>query len=745
VRGLELVDEEELEAGGEDASPIAYLLVPDARALRELESLWNRWRRGDLQRGETPWREVFGLLRDLRPWGPQDRVRQEDREILADEIANAADDQLIRIELELVFRTGEGAATPRQGLVAGRVAAAGGRVVFQSRIDDIAYEGLLVDLPARAIQRIIELSSDSVAGLDAVMHIRAQSVASSIEVTDSAAREAAAVEPPVAEPILALLDGVPVAAHRELAAHVIVDDQFGLEPDTPVVDRVHGTAMASLIIHGDRNRSEGVLPRRIHLIPVLGAEDKFPPDRLIVDVIYRAIVAMRAGPEATAPTVLIVNLSLGNRRRRFHGQLSAWARLIDSLSYRFGLLFVVSAGNCPDDFTIGTFNTNTAFEDAPPELRATETLRALSRVVSERRLLSPAETVNGLTIGAYNHDSVADSDRLVARVNVDPYGELQMANPSSALGPGFALSVKPDFLMPGAREHVRMVRNQPLAVKPAAAGRAAGLRVAAPPRDGRENLVGFTNGTSAAAALASRTAHRIYDALEAVYANEFTQLPAVQRIVLLKALLVHPAKWPQPTATFIRETVGPDDGRQHVRQKDNIRRFMGYGIVDADDAVYCAGDRATFWATGSVEPNMQVEIMVPIPAAMSGQARTHSLSATLAWLTPIAVGRRSYRSVQLKIVEPEDLGWLAVSSDGDQPDSNQSNRGTVITRRWSGVRAPNVTENTWLSLIVQRAPDRAVVDGPAPFGLAVTIMMPGVDTLYVQVQQRLTIAPRTPA
>src|ERR1700761_6703383 len=70
VPGLELVDEEELD-GDVDKAPMAYLLLPDVQALRQLESLWRRWQRNALAVGETPWRDVFQLLRYLRPWGPE--------------------------------------------------------------------------------------------------------------------------------------------------------------------------------------------------------------------------------------------------------------------------------------------------------------------------------------------------------------------------------------------------------------------------------------------------------------------------------------------------------------------------------------------------------------------------------------------------------------------------------------------------------------------------------------------------
>ena len=507
------------------------------------------------------------------------------------------------------------------------------------------------------MREIIDRSPAGIAGLEPVMHIRPQSLATTIELTEAVEKEVGVEVGPLEDPILALLDGVPVAAHTLLNNHLVVDDQFGLEPGAPVANRIHGTAMASLIVHGDRNRSEAPLPRRIHIVPVLGAGDAFPDDRLIIDVIYSAVIAMRSGAEPSAPGVLIVNVSLGNRRRPFQGQLSPWARLLDRLSYHFGILFVVSAGNNTDPFGVPTFATRTAFEDAPADSRSTAILQALGYIVADRRLLSPAETVNGITIGACNDDAVSAADRLAARANVDPYPELKIANPSSALGPGFALSVKPDVLMPGAREHLRVVRNHThIDVQPAGPSRSAGLRVAAPPRDGLENVDGFTNGTSAATALASRTCHRIHDALEIAYGDVFSNLSHHQRAVLLKALLAHPAKWPNEAAELIRAVLGPPDGRLHVRQKDNIRRFLGYGFVDSDDAIACAADRATFWATGLLQRDKLATVTVPVPTVMGGQARPHSLFATLAWFTPVTHGRKTYRSVRLKLLRREN--WM---------------------------------------------------------------------------------------
>lgn len=748
IPGLELVDEEELprDAG---TTPVAYLLVPDVRALRQIEGLWRIWVAGrNLPQGHTAWRDVFACLRDLRPWGPQDRVQQLDASVLGDEIDGKPDDELVPLEVEIVFRPKADAAALSEAAVVRAVDAYGGRIVSRAKLDDIAYHAVLAKLPVAAIKTIIERSPGSLAGIEQIMYIRPQSVVGEIDIADVVPLTPLAQPPAVVnDPILAVLDGVPMAGHPLLRVHLSVEDLFGLEPDTLVAQRLHGSAMASLIVHGDRNRPEAPLPRQIHCIPVLGPEDRFPSDRLVVDLIYQAVMRMRAPGEPSAPHVIIVNISLGNVRRRFHGQLSPWARLLDRLAYQFGILFLVSAGNIIEEFPVRAFATGRDFEDAQEDARARAMLRALADIQADRRLLSPAETVNGLTIGARNIDWVPPAERAFAPANVNPFPALDTANPSSALGPGFADAVKPDVLLPGAREHVRVVRSgAEIGVVPARASRGAGLKVAAPPAQaGIEGAEGYTNGTSAAAAMASRTAHRIHDALEAEYGQEFLQLGNAQRATLLKALLVHPARWADATATLIRDLLGPSGRGQAPRQKDNIRRIIGYGSFDPDDAVACAADRATFWAVGSLANERSVDVFVPIPAAIGGRTQPHYISATVAWLTPVQPGRKAYRAVRMKILDPTDIENLGVAAHGNQPDGNQTNRGTVYTRCWSGDRAAAVTAGMVLPLKIQREPDAgATVDEMVPFGLAVTVAMPGQIALYDEVRARVRPAPVMP-
>lgn len=613
-------------------------------------------------------------------------------------------------------------------------------MVSRSRIADIAYHALLARLPVPAVRQIVERSDQGISGLDAVMHIRPQSVAPP-ETSQDAVKPPVEQEVPPAngEPILAILDGVPVSQHPLLRDRLNVDDLFGLEPTALVAERIHGTAMASLISHGDRNAPELPLPRRIHFVPVLGADDQFPRDRLVVDLIYQAVVSMRRDNDPTAASVLIINLSLGNVRKTFQGRLSAWARLIDRLAHKYGILFCVSAGNHAERFDVPPYSRMIQYEATVQPERRTQTLAALSQLIGYRRLLSPSETVNGITVGSANLDAVSDAERRGAVGRVDPFQLTVTANPSSALGPGFANSVKPDILMPGAREHLMMVASGAvLAVRPTGGARPHGLKVAAPPRDGTSNWEHYTCGTSAATALASRTAHRIHDALEVAYGETFISLPHGQRAVILKALLVHTASWPLESAELIKSVLGPDDPKQHVRQKDNIRRFLGYGIVDAEDAVYCAADRATFWSVGTLEGEQRRSISVPLPACMSGKALPHTVRATLAWFSPVLPGRQSYRSVKLSLLAPDELGGFRVVPNKSQPDINQASKGTVFSRHWDGGRAPALAANSAIEFVVQREPDRGTkIDEQIPFGLAVTIAMPGVVELYDQARSRI--------
>jgi hypothetical protein len=754
VPGLEFIGDSEIEGDDEDSAPVLYLMVPDQQALREMLRLWVLWQKGGtFARGLTPWRDLFARLRDLRRWGPRDRVSPQARSVLA-EAAAAEPDGLISIQFELIFIGDTQRADRNRETLRANIAQAGGTVVVARRHDALAHDALLARIPAGEVARIAALEEASLAGADPIAFIAPQSLASGTTSEEQVALGPVPDDGARGKPILAILDAVSLQQHPLLRDRLLLDDPDGLE-SLAVGRREHGTAMASIVIHGDRNAPEAPLPRPVLLLPVMfasgtpGERERFHQDRLIPDTFVRAIRHLKARPDATAPTVIIANVSLGDEHQSFHHRMSAWARALDILAVEHGVLFIVSAGNEASMIQLSAPATLDGFESLDDAGRARAIFAAADALKADRRLLAPAESVNALTIGGAHADQIVPRPgSKIGASNYDPYPDRAMPIVSSRLGPGFNMATKPEILLPGGRQRiaVRSGTPAPVVVPQKDGNRFAGIRVAAPPSLGQAlDQESLQLGTSVAAALASRTAHRIHDGLEAAY-PDFDDLPGIDRALILKALLVHAARWDEAGAAFIQQIAGPHDTRRHVIQKNNIRRHIGYGFVDPDTAIAAATDRATLFGTGALAPDQRVQFSVPLPACLGAKAIPHEVCATLAWFTWPAPGRQAYRTTRLKLIDPKEaVAELGLKAESRQPDANQANRGTVFTRRWSGNRAANVAPDGVLRIQVQREPDQGGGRRqPVPFALAVTIAMPGEVRLYDEVRARLAVQPRQP-
>ncbi|WP_444462948.1 S8 family serine peptidase [Rhodobacter capsulatus] len=730
VPGLEFLGAEDLDEDEFDNNPVAYLMVPSEAALRNIVTLWRGWQKdGNVPPRFSTWKAMLSQLRDIRSWGPQDRVTTSDHDVLVEEYArNAA---RIRVEIELVFRR-DGDTTEAEARAG--ILAVGGVVVSRSRITGAGYHALLADLPGPALADIIARNPAGLAGLEAVLQIRPQSVfqlVPSEEIGEIPAGGAPALE---GDPIAAIFDAVPLSQHPRLAGTLSVEDPFDLE-GLAVGMRSHGTAMASAVIHGDINAPwSRPLERRVHFVNMLYApaepdqHERFP-DLLPADMFERAILAMRTGDAPTAQHVLIVNASLGDPNKPFAGRLSGWARVVDHLAATYGILFVISAGNHLAPLETENM-TASAFEALDPANRARVALRASAQQLATRRLLAPAESMNAITVGALHADQFTYPNALPA-YNFDVWTNTGLCSVSSALGPGHNGATKPEILAPGGRHHVRLspqgakLQLRPLRENAATFG---GIAVAAPPSATSlgPNIVARSIGTSVAAALATGVAARAHEALEAAY-PDFGALPAAQRACLLKALLVHGSRWTDARDLLI-EVLGPPEGKFHVRQKDNVRRYIGYGAFDPDRIISCADDRATLWAVGTLAADQGKRFSIPWPAAMNAKAQPHGLSATLAWFSPPRPGAVAYRAVRMKIVEPTELGTAGIKASAFQPDPNQAHKGTVVHRRWEGDRAAAIAANGLFKLDVQREADDG--DTPANFAIVVTLEMPGEIQVY---------------
>jgi len=743
IAGLEFAGEEELEADDLDESPEFYLLVPQLGALKEIVSLWERWQNtGKVPRNYTPWRDLFEQLKAVRPWGPSDRVSPSNREFLRNAVDGEADGVLIRTEIELIFRASEAAATTAYQDLVARLAAVGGIAIHHARRTEFAYDAVLADLPAAEIRRIVDLDPNSLAGADPIANITPQSVGTPIEAADRLGDQINRPPPADGAPIAAVFDAVPVQAHPLLAGRLVVDDPVDLEAQA-VGPRVHGTAMASLVVHGDLNEAASPIARRIYFRPVMYApilgDEKFQSDRLVIDVVVEAVARMRA---AGGTDVIVVNLSLGDATKPFAGKISTWGRALDYLAYTYGILFLVSAGNCGDGVPINAYGTTAEFEAAGDAERSLAVFTGLDAVKADRRLLAPADSVNALTIGAWHRDSSQDVFPGVSPF--PPYGASDMPNMSSRLGPGLRRGTKPEALFAGGKQRTRFqpVVAPPILMSHPTPSRFWGLRVAAPPENG-VNGTHFTLGTSAATALATHTAHRIYDAVSQAYPDLLAGMSLQQRAALIKALLVHSASWRDADA-FIRSVVDPDGDLHNEHWRREVCRHLGYGFVDPEDAIACAADRATMWATGELGPEGSLTFDVPVPAVVAQTAQSRAVRATLAWFTPIRPGHLAYRAIKLKIDSLRDnsLHVTGVTTSSNQPSNSQSESGTIVHRHWRGANIGNGQAAT-IPVQIQREKDRGTpIDDPIPFGLVISIEMPGAVQIYDQVRAAIAVQPR---
>jgi hypothetical protein len=774
IAGLEYLGDEELDLDADDDFAVMdtrrgregerrddravggrlYLAMPDTQALRELLRLWDLYQAGrPPERGFTSWFNLFQRLHTLRAWGPVDRIPEETINYWEEALERAEPDAMIRTEVELWSF-----ASPRRRREAAMrfeaaVGAAGGDIVDRSSIPEISYEGVLVDLPVAEVRRLIRRDEVRLAICDEVMFLRPQSTAefpTSVEAVEAGGSAEAA--PAIAlPPIAALFDGVPVQRHRLLDGRLIMDDPDDLDAMSVVGERRHGTEMASLILHGDRNLDEPSLQRPLYVRPVLYApgqgRDECPnQNRLLIDTIYRAVRRMKEGDdegEATAPTVFIVNLSLGDKNRPFSGVMSPWGKLLDYCADRYGILFLVSAGNIGDHLSIASFTKWIDFEEADPERREQAVLEALGAQRAQRTLLSPAEALNSVTVGAWHEDGV--NGGAASSLALSPYQNGSLPNISSAMGLGHRKVIKPDIFLPGGRELISAQTSggDCLIVRRAPAGRVYGLKAAIPDPGGLLDREGLSAGTSAATALATRAAHRLFDALmDETGGSLLAGMDPAYYAVIIKALLVHRAHWGDKG--LLLETIyGPQGQGKHVARRDNVARVLGYGRPFVEEAMACASNRATLVGCGDVASDGRADnYRIPLPDSLKRVTDPRAITLSLAWFSPVNPRHAAYRRAKLEI-KPADFGSsIGVEREKCQPSEKSVPRGSLFHVRYTGQRAVPFIDDGHISFRVFCREQGGALDQSIRYGLAITIEAGEGIAVYQEVRQRLGIQPR---
>ena len=176
-----------------------------------------------------------------------------------------------------------------------------------------------------------------------------------------------------------------------------IDDPDDYEAVYLAEERRHGSGMASLICHGELDEQAESLSRKLYVRPILQPrrrfdgrfEENIPADVLPVDLIHRAVRRLyeREGDDPpVAPGVRIINLSVCDPARPLENGMSSWARLLDWLSFKYNVLFIVSAGNRLQDIELDVPRDDLQALSEEDRLKAV--VRAIAADTRHRRLLS---------------------------------------------------------------------------------------------------------------------------------------------------------------------------------------------------------------------------------------------------------------------------------------------------------------------------------------------------------------------
>ena len=750
VDDIELYDLYDEKTGKKVKGGRFYILSSNRQATDRLLGLWNQYEAGEkFPHGLGKFNKVFPYLLTLRRWDVRDRLR--DTGILnrwkEDYQAQRGTSSEIEFEIELHYWRSEDKRRSSYQEVVQKIESAGGSVGQSICMEDIAFHVLKAKLPVNSIDRIIDHDwelDEPVSELSPIFHSESvkyfRPVGQNID-AEGELKEcllAIAMNPIDASkpPVLALLDGAPFLMHESLDDRINFDDPDKyMEAYEPLLQK-HGTATASLICHGDLSRSQAEiesLTRRIYARPVLRPHPYLYPYREVIpseifqeDITERAVREMFEGESPCAPNVRVINISLGNTDQHYLHEASPWARLLDWLSFKYKVLFIVSAGNCEEDIQL----LDAAGTRQPPLFDSTEEVfRGIDENQRNHRLLSPAESMNALTVGALQGDSSGDLNPSIR--GFDPIDNMDLPSPYSRIGPGYRGSIKPDIYTRGGRLLYDKDPNDDKLLEPVVSDEPPGVQVASPgTRPEILTNTSYKAGTSYAAAITTHNAGHVFEMLEDLRSEHPDRMLSVFDAVLIKTLLVHSTSQGQNSAAY-----------EHLKKSTNrarfpryLSRYLGFGNTQVERVLECTRTRATAIGSGNLEENQRHRFMFPLPIGtyIHGNLR---LTVTLAWFSPINPFHIGMRRARL-FFEGPDLK-REKGNYRQECDWQQVRKGTVQHEIFEMKRSKLSGDE--LELFVECAADAGTLDDEIPYGLAVTLEVAEQEkiNLYEVVRERI--------
>lgn len=715
-----------------------FLLMSNLTALNELISLWNTYISNDRIRfdiGKGKFKNVFKLLKNIRKWDESDRFEEFGIIQNWEENLELSPERSIRFEIELWYRNSEINRRNSSYHINNLISSRGGHVITECCISEICYHSILAELPANEIRNIIENRNTELVKCENIMFFKPSGQVvtddfKNILIENITERNNSSL--PTGDPIIAILDGYPLNNHQQLQNRLIIEDPDNLESFYQAEDRKHGTAMCSLIVRGDLNSNCEPISTPLYVRPIMrpnefdrNRREFVSDDILLVDVIHRAVKQMFDGVDGnlpTAPNIKIINLSIGDNNRPFVNAMSPCAKLLDWLSYKYKVLFVVSAGNY--SFEICTQLNNGEFEALPPIEKEKIILQSIIAGNRNRRIISPSESINCITVGALHKDS---SMFYTTERRINPYITL-LPGTYTAIGSGYRRSIKPDMVFEGGRQMFDYKINNRSIIEPKNFVSPPGHKVAF---CGSElNNTAHIIGTSNSAALISRNGYFCYEILKDLFIN--IEIESVYYPILIKAMLTHGCSW-NSIGDAIEQRLDLRGWRE-IKKTNN--KLIGYGTPDIDKVKECSEQRATIIGFDKLREDAAHLYRIPLPPSLASQTINRKLTVTLAWFSPISPNTHRYRT---SILWFEAINIIA--NNRVDSDDKAVKRGTLQHEIFEGDQATPFIDGDFIQIKVNCSKDASNYTEAIPYALIVSLeVAEGVNLpIYQEIRDRIAI------
>ncbi len=737
-----------------------FMIMSNHEALKQLLSLWEKYAENpdtmDFTRGEyhglAKFRDVFLHLKDIRRWGVEDRL--ENKEVL-EEWTKSIEIEPYRnvfFEAELWFRGSDDKRKKSEDIVTELIRELGGRLISQCVIPSIAYHSVLGEISAKVAMQIRDQPEVDLFKCENIMFVKptGQMAIGKEPVQDEISDYLDTVnEKPEGDPVVAVFDGLPLENHSLLAGRLIVDDPDNIASEYPAHDRQHGTAMTSLIVNGDLSEKISPLSRPVYVRPIMKPSnsnrgEEVPEKVLLVDYIHQAVKRImedEGEDQAVAPTIKIINFSIGDSARPFIQLMSPLARLLDWLSSKYNILFIISSGNHSQSINTGMSRND--FENLNSSDLETIVVQKIYEDSRNRKLLSPAESINGLTVGALHHDS--SHGRPIGDL-VDVF-ESTLPSPISAFGAGYRRAIKPDLLFSGGRVlFSKSPGSSNISLRFNNMNKDPGNQVATPSDQvGDLSKIKFCRGSSNSAALTSRAAGICYDYLTSLFFQQSQDDDfKTYGVPILKAMIVHGCSWDKIGNKL--EEILKTGGYNNQQVRKRISQWAGYGVPDIEKALGCNDQRATLIGFGELKDGDAHVFNLPLPPSLSTKHVWRKLTVTLAWNSPVASNTQRYRGANLWFdfedgIKSRDKLKSKLRVKGIDSDHYATRRGTIQHEIFEGKTAIAISNGDNLKIKVNCRKDARKIGAPVAYGLVVSLEVAEGINLPIYNEIRTRIAP----